>query len=295
MGEVLIGTEAIANDIVTRHTLQRWYRRIYPDVHVPKNRELSLHDHTVGAWLWTRRVGVVTGVAASALHGAEWVDNDVRVELIAPHNRVPRGLIVRDERIAGDEITCVAGLPVSTPARVAFDLGRFLPRLQALERLDALMRARPFLLGDVMRLTERYRGARGVARLKEILPLVDGGAASPPETRLRLLYIDAGLPQPQTQITILDEWGRLVRTVDMGWEQFMVASEYDGGQHQTDRAQYVKDLRVLPKLARLGWDVMQVIKEDRKSDVIARAVRALHARGWDGTTTETALPERKCG
>ena len=86
-----------------------------------------------------------------------------------------------------------------------------------------------------------------------------------------------------------------MRTVDMGWERFMVASEYDGGQHQTDREQYVKDLRVLPKLARLGWDVMQVIKEDRKADVVARAVRALHARGWDGTTDETAIPQRKCG
>lgn len=295
MGEVIIGTEAIADGVVTRHALQRWYRRLYPDVHVPKDHELSLQDRTTAAWLWTRRAGVVTGLAASALHGAEWVDDDIRIELIAPHNRVPRGLVVRDERIADDEITCVAGIPVTTPARTAFDLGRFLPRGPALERLDALMRARPFLFGEVMRLAEQYRGARGVARLKDILPLVDGGAASLPESRLRLLYIDAGLPRPTTQIPILDEWGRVVRTVDMGWERFMVASEYDGGQHQTDREQYVKDLRALPKLARLGWDVMQVIKEDRKADVVARAVRALHARGWDGTTDETAITQRKCG
>ncbi|WP_418004485.1 hypothetical protein ACNO8X_05475 [Mycobacterium sp. PDNC021] len=295
MGEVIIGSEAIANGVVTKHALQRWYRPIYPDVHVRKDAEPSLEDRTIGAWLWTRRAGIVTGVAASALHGAEWVEDDVTVELIAPHNRLPRGLVVRDERISDNEITCVAGLPVATPARTAFDLGRFLPRGKALERLDALIRARPFQLGDVMRLAERYKGARGVAKLKEILPLVDGGAASPPETRLRLLYIDAGLPRPTTQIPIRDEWGRVVRTVDMGWEEFMVASEYDGGQHQTDRDQYVKDLRVLPKLARLGWDVMQVIKEDRKADVVSRAVRALHARSWDGTTTETAFPQRKCG
>lgn len=295
MGEVLIGSEAIADGVVTRHTLQRWYRRIYPDIHLSKDGVPSLQDRTVGAWLWTRRAGIVTGIAASAIHGAEWVDDDVHVELIAPHNRVPAGLIVRDERIGDDEITRVAGLPVATPARTAFDLGRFLPRGQALERLDALMRARPFLLVEVTRLAERYRGARGVAKLKEVLPLVDGGAASPPETRLRLLYLDAGLPRPQTQIPILDECGHVIRTVDMGWEEFKVAAEYDGGQHQTDRAQYVKDLRVLPELARLGWKVMQVIKEDRKADVVARAIRAMHARGWDGTTAETAATQRKCG
>jgi len=303
MGEVLIGTEAIAGGAITRHTLQRCYRPIYPNVHVPKGREPSLRDRTIGGWLWTRRTGIVTGTAASALHGAEWIDDDVAIELIAPHNRFPRGLVVRDERIELDEITCIAGIPVATAERTACDLGRFLPRRQAIARMDALMRARPFEIDEVVRLAQRYRGARGVAQLKSILPLVDGGAASPRETWLRLLYIDAGLPRPATQIPIYDEWGRVVRTVDMGWEEFQVASEYDGGQHQTDRGQYVKDLRVLPKLAQLGWDVMRVIKEDWESEVIARADRALRARGWDGTVDdggrrdrgETAFQQRKCG
>lgn len=293
MGEILIGTEAIAGGVVTRHELQRWYRPIFRNVHVPRDQSLSLRDRTTAAWLWTRREGVVTGVAASALHGAEWVDDDIAIEFLWDYIRSPRGIVVRHERVEDDEIACVAGIPVTTPARTAFDLGRFLPRTKAVERLDALMRACPFSIEDVLILAKRYRGARGVARLKAVLPLVDGGAASPPETRLRLLYIDAGLPRPTTQIAIADEWGRVVRTVDMGWEDFEVASEYDGGQHQTDRAQYVKDLRVLPKLAQLGWDVMRVIKEDREADVVQRAYRALTARGWDPRRRETAFQQRK--
>lgn len=295
MGEVLVGSEAVANGVVTRHELQRWYRPIYPNIHIPRKHVPSLRDRTVGAWLWTHREGVVSGVAASALHGAEWVDDDVEIELVWDCTRPPDGIVVRHERIAEDEITCVAGIPVTTPARTAFDLGRFLPRRKAVERLDALMRACPFSPEDVLMLTKQYRGARGVAKLKALLPLVDGGAASPPETRLRLLYLDAGLPRPTTQIAIADEWGRVVRTVDMGWEEFQVASEYDGGQHQTDRAQYVKDLKVLPKLAQLGWDVMRVIKEDREAQVVQRAYRALTARGWDGTLRETAFRPRKYG
>ncbi|MDH6196504.1 hypothetical protein M2272_003147 [Mycobacterium frederiksbergense] len=293
MGEIFIGAEAIADGVVTRHELQRWYRPLFRNVHIPRNHVPSLRDRTLGAWLWTHREGIVTGVAASALHGAEWVDDDVTIELLWDYIRSPRGIVVRHERIADDEITCVAGIPVTTPARTAFDLGRFLPRKQAVERLDALMRACPFSNEDVLLLAKRYRGARGVARLKAVLPLVDGGAESPPETRLRLLYIDAGLPRPTTQIPIVDEWGRVVRTVDMGWEEFKVISEYDGGQHQTNRAQYVKDLRVLPKLAELGWDVMRVIKEDREREVVERAYRALKARGWDGTLRETAFRQRK--
>ncbi|MDR3661827.1 MAG: hypothetical protein P4L86_15840, partial [Mycobacterium sp.] len=63
MGEIHIGTEAIANGVVTRHTLQRWYRPIYPNVHALRDCEPSLLDRTVGAWLWTRRAGIVTGLA----------------------------------------------------------------------------------------------------------------------------------------------------------------------------------------------------------------------------------------
>jgi very-short-patch-repair endonuclease len=68
--------------------------------------------------------------------------------------------------------------------------------------------------------------------------------------------------------------------LDMGWENFMVGAEYDGDQHRTDRWQYVKDLRVLPKLERLGWNVVRVIKEDSEHDIISRAYQAMTSHGW---------------
>jgi hypothetical protein len=213
------------------------------------------------------------------MHGAQWVDDDVPVELIWSCTRPPRGVIVRNEALADDEYTRVAGLPVTTPARTAFDLGRHLPRGEAVARLDALMYATPFSIEDVLLLGKRYRGARGLRRLSAALPLVDGGAASPKETWLRLLLMDAGLPRPTTQIPVVDG-RRLVRMLDMGWEEFKVAAEYDGDQHRTDRRQYVKDMRVLPKLARIGWIVVRVINEDRDSDVIDRVWAAMVSRGW---------------
>jgi hypothetical protein len=279
MGEIFIGSEAVANGVVTRHELQRWYRPLYPNVHTLRSNDLSLRDRTVGAWLWSKRNGIITGVAASALHGAEWVDDDIAVELLWNCTRPPDGIVVRNERVSEDELTWVAGLPVTTPARTAFDLGRYLKRGQAIARLDALMRAAPFSIEDVMLLTKRYKGVRGVAKLKAVLPLVDGGAASPQETRLRLLFIDAGLPRPATQITIYDG-GRYVRTIDMGWEDFMVGAEYDGDQHRTSRPQYVKDMRVWPKLKQLGWDVVRAIKEDRDEDLVRQAWDAMVSRGW---------------
>jgi hypothetical protein len=280
MGEIFIGSEAVANGVVTRHELQRWYRPLYPNVHVVRGGDPSYRDKVIGAWLWSKRNGIVTGTAASALHGAEWVDDDVPIELLWNCTRPPRGIVVRNERISDDEVIQLAGLPVTTPARTAFDLGRYLERGQALARLDALMRVAPFSAEDVILLTKRYKGARGVAKLKAVLPLVDGGAASPQESRLRLLFIDAGLPKPTTQITIYDECGRYVRTIDMGWEDFMVGAEYDGEQHRTNRAQYVKDQRVWPKLRELRWHVVRAIKEDCDADLVRQAWDAMVSRGW---------------
>ncbi|OOK72826.1 hypothetical protein BZL30_3561 [Mycobacterium kansasii] len=201
------------------------------------------------------------------------------IELIWCNIRPPRGLVARDEVLADDEITRVVGLPVTTLARTAYDLGRHLRRGQAVARLDALMRATPFSTEDVLLLAKRYPGARGVRRLQAVLPLVDAGAASPRETWLRLLLIDAGFPTPSTQLPVQKDW-RLIAMLDMGWEKYQVAAEYDGDQHRTDRRRYAHDQRRLRTLAQLGWLVIRVIAEDRSEEVIARVRNALLARGW---------------
>ncbi|MDX1885649.1 hypothetical protein [Mycolicibacterium sp. 120270] len=280
MGDIFVGTEAVAESIVTRHELARWYRAFFRDVYVDRRQELTIRDRAVGGWLWSKRRAIVTGVAASAMHGAEWVDADVDIELIHRCPRPPAGIIARNERIADDEVTYIDGVPVATVARTALDLGRYQSRGQAIARLDALMRAAPFSTEEVLMLAKRYRGARGVKRLKEAIPLVDGGAASPRETWLRLIYIDGGLPKPRTQIPIFDTDGTLLRTVDMGWEEYKVVSEYDGDQHRTDRGQYVKDMRVIPKIERLGYIVARVVKEDQPAAILRRAWDAMVSRGW---------------
>jgi hypothetical protein len=279
MGEVFIGSDAVRSGRLTGHQLRTYYRPEYPNVYVDKFTEPPIDDRAYAAWLWSKRRAVVAGVAAAALHGSQWIESDHPVELIWRNTEPPHGLIVRNERVRDDEITRIDCMSATTVARTAFDLGRHLPRGEALARLDALMRASPFSAEDVGILMKRYRGARGLRQLRELLPLVDGGAASPRETWLRLLYIDNGLPTPATQIPILD--GRkVVRWADMGWEDFMVVSEYDGDQHRTDRRQYTKDIRSLRKARSLGWIVDQVIKEDREADIVKRARDALVSRGW---------------
>ena len=272
---VFVGSESG----LTQYELARYHQRLAPDVYVPRPWTPTLRDRTVAAWLWSRRRAVVAGAAASALHGARWIDATEPVELIWNNGRPPAGLVVRNDAIADDEITSAAGIPVTSHARTAFDLGRRLRRGDAVARLDALKRATAYKDADVMALAERYRGARGLNDLRRVLPLVDPGAASPRETLLRLLLTDAGLPRPATQFQVFDGQS-LIKVLDLCWEEYGVGAEYDGDQHRTDRRQYAKDVRVKRKVARLGWSVTYVIKEDRPDEIVRSVRSSLVARGW---------------
>lgn len=273
-----VGSDAIAAGLLTRGQLRSRYRPIYRGVYVPRRHPASLRERIVGAMLASPDA-VVTGIAASAVHGAKWVDDCAPIELITTTRRQP-GLIVRRETLHTDEVTTIAGIRVTTPARTAFDLARHLPRNKAVARLDALMNARPFSAEDISLIVKRHRGARGLRRLRVALPLVDGGAESPKETWLRLIFLDAGLPQPTTQYVVYDEGGSYVRRIDMCWEEFKVGAEYDGEQHLTNRRQYVLDVQVNRILQRLSWSVIHVIKEDGREDIVHQARTALLSRGW---------------
>lgn len=282
MDDVFVGSEALRLGTLTRYRLRTGFRAIHPDVYLPDYAAPSLRTRSVAAWLWSGRRGVLAGLAAAALHGSSWIDDDEPIELIWRNPHPPVGVITRNQRVEPDEVTRVAGLPVTTPARTVFDLARQLPTGQAVARLDALMRATPFPSEDVLLLTKRYSRARGLRSLRAALPLVDPGAASPKETWLRLLLIDAGLPVPTTQIPVQENW-RLIAFLDMGWEKYSVAVEYDGDHHRANRRQYARDQDRLRKLEELGWIVIRVIAEDKPEDVVRRVRGALNRRGCRDT------------
>jgi hypothetical protein len=273
MDGVFLGSEAIASGAITRGQLRSRYRAIYPDVYEPKSVEPSLRANTTGAWLWSKRRGVITGRAAAAIHGALWVDETAPVELLWQNCNPPSNIICRDERFACDEVVEIDNMAVATIQRTAFDLGRHLPRGAAVAHLDALARATGLEADHILTLTDQYTGARGVRRLKQALDLMDAGAESPKETWTRLVLIDGGFPCPTTQIPVLVENGSTFY-LDMGWEDIMVAVEYDGDHHRTDPEQYAKDIARLEKLQRKGWIVIRVIAGHRPAYILYRVRQA---------------------
>jgi hypothetical protein len=281
MERVFLGSEAIASGAVTRGQLRSRFRAIYPNVYESKDVEPSLYANTVGAWLWSRQRGAITGRAAAALHGALWVDETSPIEMLWQNCNPPSGIICRDERFGCDEVVEINDMAVATIQRTAFDLGRHLPRLKAVQQLDALARATGLKPEHVMPLVDQYRGARGVRRLKEALDLMDAGAESPQETRTRLVLIDGGFPRPTTQIPVPNASGGMFY-LDMGWEDIMVAVEYDGDHHRSDPDRWARDIARLEELQRKGWIVIRVIAGHRPAFIRYRVRQAWAQRETEG-------------
>lgn len=283
-----IGSEALATGAVTWHALDRYHTALMPNVYLDNAAAPTLQQRITAAWLWSRREAVISGLAASALHGAKWVDDDAIIELIWRNARAPAGVKTRADLLLERETELIAGMDVTTVERTAFDLGRRGRIGQAVARLDALANATEFKLENVARLAARHRHTRGLRQLERALDLVDAGAQSPKETWLRLLLINAGFPRPQTQIPVPRPDGRSPYFLDMGYRELMLAIEYDGEQHRTDRPQFAWDVERLEYIQQVGWTHIRVLADHRGPEIIGRVQRA-----WDLLRRNDSAPTRR--
>jgi hypothetical protein len=251
MREVFVGSQALACGRLTRARLRWNYRPMFPDVYLAHGAAPSLRERIAGAWLWSGQNGIIAGRAAAAMHGARWVRAETPVEMIWRCGRPPPGIHVRNERIEASDIVTVDGMLVTSPLRTAFDLARHLRR------------------------------ARGLPRARIALRLMDGGAQSPQETRLRLILIDDGLPAPRTQIEVSDGTNRAF--IDMGYDEPRVGFDYEGAHHSEERGQYVHDIGRAELIESQGWLDIRVVAEHSRRFILYRARSAFQRRGWTGS------------
>ncbi|WP_454788314.1 endonuclease domain-containing protein [Mycolicibacterium lutetiense] len=273
--EPFIGSAAVRSGELTRHKLARHHVALYRDVYVRRDLELTALIRAQAAWLSTG--ATLAGTSAAAILGTKWLNPAKPAEVIRADRRAPAGLVVHSWTLGPAETCTVAGIELTSPARTAFDLGRsYRPEL-AVPLVDAVLNATNIKPADVLAMAEAHPGTRGVARLRSVLPLLDGGAESPQESRLRLVLVHGGLPTPETQIEFRD----LHIRVDMGWREWKVAVEYDGVQHWTDRRQRSWDIDRIALLEEAGWTVVRVSAEmmSRPHNIVERVRSKLRGAG----------------
>lgn len=271
------GSRAVACGRCTRNDLRLRYRRLFRDVYIDARVELTAATRARAAWLAMGPNATLAGLSAAAVFGTRWLDPTAPAEVVRTRRHTQAGIIVHTYCLDDDDVTLVDGMRVTTPARTAFDIARSRDAREAVPILDALLRATRTTPADVADLGARKPRMPGVRDVLEMLELVDPGAESPQESRLRLIVVKAGLPKPETQIEFL----HLGVRVDMGWPEWKVALEYDGVQHWNDPRQRARDIERIELLEAEGWVVIRVSASMmRHPRQITERVRAkLRARG----------------
>lgn len=239
MGEPFSGSDAVASGWLTPYQLRSRFVGVHRDVYVARDGRPTAAARAKAAWLWSGRTCVIAGSSAAAVHGAKWVDDAAPAEILYGNRRPPRGISTWSDEVA---------------------------------------RAAKLKIADVELLAERYKGRRGIRGARVALGLADPGAESPRETWLRLLLIRAGLPRPETQIPVYDEYGQLVAELDMGWRDVMVGVEYEGEHHWKNVRQIERDIRRSEGITQQGWIDVRVTKADTEGAIVGRVRRAFEQR-----------------
>ena len=276
MGDIFRADEALAAGTVTRHALQHRHQKLHRNVYAPHDLELTAYTRAMAAWLWSGRAATLAGYSAAAVLGSRWLPDDAPAELARIRYPSPPGIRIHSGTLATDETVTVGEMTCTSVPRTCYDIGRRQPLDTGIIRIDALLNATKVAAQQVTSIEQRYPGARGVRRLRKALDLVDAGAESPQETRLRLLLVRSGLPRPTTQIRVTDGVQR--RRIDMGWPRWRVGVEYDGEQHWSAPREHASDIERLEFLAGLGWTIVRVSAIQlryRQPEIVARVAAAL--------------------
>jgi very-short-patch-repair endonuclease len=179
------------------------------------------------------------------------MDDSPRICVVVPqgatHNRLA-GVTVRESFLPLPQPVLANEIPLLPPERVAIDLARMSPRMNALPLLDMALRSGACTAEDLATEVLAHKGLRGVIQARELVPMADPRPESVQESRLRLIVIDAGLPWPTPQLVV--GFFRL----DLGYEAFRVGLEYDGASHIT-RDRLRADRHRMNYLANLGWQM----------------------------------------
>ena len=120
---------------------------------------------------------------------------------------------------------------------------------------------------------------RNKALLTASLALVRPGVRSPMESRSRLVFVDAGFPEPEVNGHVFAADGGWLAECDLLWRARRVIGEYQGAVHSGIRARS-RDSHRNGLLTDEGWLVLEIFAEDhtdrhRKSLMLNRFARAL--------------------
>jgi very-short-patch-repair endonuclease len=249
------------------------FDRVVHGIHVPTHVAESLEPDSLerlrlrcAALARVVPDGVFSHRTAAQLLGLPLFGTHDTVEItVAPPKNPPRhkGVKGYERELAPADVEMWRGLPVTSAARTFLDVAEQVPMRELVALGDAELRRGLTTPDELAAAINRCAGRRGLAVARLALPRLDGSAASPPESLLRMRFEEEGLPRPECNFNIYDALGEFMGCADFALEDAKILVEYDGAHHLTVEQQRSDSLRDRLYIG-LGWLPLRATFRDTK-------------------------------
>lgn len=277
--------DAMAAAIDPRLLRGKNFRRIFKGVYVSVERspsallqvEAALTIHPLGAFASHFSAARVYDVPVP--HHA-----DEHISVFAEVDRRRRKGIACHVAPANTRIGLLRGVRVSSPTSMFIELASVLTLVDLVIVGDALVKRKRVTPEDLRTAcrdsTDPHAGAASRAA-----DFIREDVDSPMESRLRMLLVLAGLPEPKVNYKVRNEHGDVLRRFDLSYPEYKLLVEYDGRQHAEDVDQYASDIYRREDLDRRGWRLVIITSRgifQQPQETLNRVRTALKERGATG-------------
>ncbi|GAB3590045.1 DUF559 domain-containing protein [Angustibacter peucedani] len=267
------------------HSLTRGvhcHRTLVVDDHVRVSAlRLALPDHAVAT-------GLLAAWALGAWRPAHGRPLPLDWAVLREEHR-PRGPAARSHRlvIGAADVVERNGLLCTSPQRTLFDIMRRACLVEAVVAADAFAGRGLVDLPHVYGYVDGHRRWPGVELVRRRLEHATRHARSPGETRLRMVAVLGGLPEPYVNVPMY-RGEELLAVPDLLLEgRRWAVAEYDG-QHHEHEEQHVRDLRrenrlsVVAGVPVLRFDRHSLSRHALREKVLAELAAAIDVRPAGG-------------
>lgn len=256
------------------------YRRLFTGVYVARESVLNARLRAEAALLLVDEGSCVSHHSAARIwRGVVPDDGHEHVTYVG---RRPRVSGLQGHQPKPDQrVLLHRGIRVTTPLQTFLDLAAELDLVELVVLGDSLVKRGHVTPEGLVRAAAEYRG-RNRAIARRAAGLVRRGVDSPMESRLRMLIVLAGLPEPVVDYRIHWANGELRFRLDLSYPDFKIVIEYDGLQHAESTEQWQTDRERREWLDDEGWRLLVTVARDIYSTpaaTLSRVTKVMRSKG----------------
>lgn len=268
------------------------FRRLYTGAHISSDVRVWPTTYIEAALLLHPPSAFASHFSAAVIHRLPVPDDhEVHISVFTKADRRRRDGIRHHTAVAEAAVTTHLGVRVSSPVQLFLELADTLSLVDLVVLGDAIVKRGLATTGD-LRQASRAWTARGSELARRAADLLREGVDSPMESRLRMLIVLAGLPEPFVNFTLRRRDGSVMMRLDLSYPDLRIVIEYDGQQHRTNLDQWDTDIQRDEWFGEEEWRVVKVVardiyrRPDRTIERVHRALESRHARNLPRTLSD---------